>query len=249
MNIEKMLSDFYDSIKKVDEKLCETSKTTTLIFENLSNLKDTSNNFKLNENTCKYELAPLKIKLPNKPAKCFPVQTKKIEIILEVRNSIAFLNDEDTILDLIKRLHFDILIKCNKTNKFCAWHLDKHSQLKNDGDGDGENKYIHLEYHFTCGGTKMEESITDFGETLLLRSPRLMHPPLDVILGIDFVINQFIHKDYSRYFTNNSSYQNIVSEMKKLLWKPYCLALANNFYKKWGDGLNFEKGYSESLIG
>jgi len=244
MNIQRMLSDFYDTIKKVDEKLCEDLTIQTLIFENLANLKDSASNCELDNSVYKYELTPLKIKLPKKP-QCRPDTVKSIEITLEVGNEISLPNKKNLISDPIKLLKFNIQIKCSKTNNLCSWHLDKHSQLANEEDN--QYRYIHPEYHFTYGGRKMKG--LELGKTLLLTSPRLMHPPLDVILGIDFVINQFITNEYSKYFTINPTYQKIVSKMKELIWKPYCLALANNFYKGWSANLDFENGYSELLFG
>jgi len=244
MNIQRMLSDFCDSLEQEDIKLCKSYRTKTLIFENLAKLKDTAKYCSQEKDIWKYDLSPLKIKLPKKP-QCRPDNIKNIEITLEVGNEIFLSNKKNLISDPIKLLKFNIQVKCSKTNNLCSWHLDKHSQLPNNEDID--NRYIHPEYHFTYGGRKMKG--LDLGKTLLLTSPRLMHPPLDVILGIDFIINQFITNEYSKYFTVNPTYQKIVSKMKELLWKPYTLALANNFYKEWSGDLDFEEGYSELLFG
>jgi len=106
-----------------------------------------------------------------------------------------------------------------------SWHLDRHISE----DGDNEGKYIHPWYHFTFGGKAMEESDKDFGESLILPMPRVPHPPMDIALGVDFILHHFFRKEERKSITEESEYQKIVQKSQYRLWKPYFLTMARHW--------------------
>lgn len=106
------------------------------------------------------------------------------------------------------------------TNKVLSyWHLDF--------DSNNENEYVHPDFHLTFGGKNMSK--IKLGNVLLLPAPRLPHPPMDAILGIDFIISHFIKKDKSYKILNDPQYKKAVKSSQERLWKPYMLALANHW--------------------
>lgn len=98
---------------------------------------------------------------------------------------------------------------------FCSsWHLDRHLNKP-------ETKYTHPSYHFQFGGKKME-LIDD--ELLVLSSPRIPHPPMDLFLGFHFIISNFFsNKQYAfvKLLLNNYEYQEIIKRAQERLWIPY----------------------------
>jgi hypothetical protein len=88
-------------------------------------------------------------------------------------------------------------------------------------------------YHLQYGGDKLTND-EDFctGNVLFSDAPRVMHPPMDIVLAIDFVLANYysfhLCDDYHRLLMDEG-YQKIVNNAKKRFWKPYFLGLAANF--------------------
>lgn len=118
-----------------------------------------------------------------------------------------------------------------------AWHMDM--------DTDPNNDFTHPLFHINFGGKELEDEI-DTGDILLMRSPRLMHLPLDIFLGVDFVIQNFIGRKHDIY--QDFDYQRIIKKYKYLHWKPYALAFADNFYDL-GDSLKIDKDFAKNILG
>jgi len=122
------------------------------------------------------------------------------------------------------------------------WHLDY--------DNNNENEYVHPDFHLTFGGKTMSK--IKLGNVLLLPAPRLPHPPMDAILGIDFIISHFIKKDKSYKILNDPQYKKAVKSSQERLWKPYMLATANHWCNfscsKFQGGSELAGKYCPSLI-
>lgn len=110
----------------------------------------------------------------------------------------------------------------NKTYT-CAWHLDKNE------DCAGEHKFTHPLYHFQFGGHRMAN--INLGQSLLLGSPRLPHPPMDIVLSIHFIIKNFLgRRDYSRLYEmlEDEAYIEILERAQSRMFKPYFNAFKDN---------------------
>lgn len=133
--------------------------------------------------------------------------------------------------DSINELSFDIRIKAEdekKNNFLTSWHLDCH--IFDEGDGDPE--HCHPLFHFQHGGKTIlglyEDDEYNFGSSLFLESPRIAFPPMDIPLGINFVLSQF-YGDNWRKLSRNKTYLGIIKNSQKRLWKPYFTKLASYF--------------------
>ncbi len=122
--------------------------------------------------------------------------------------------------DPLHGYYFDINVfayknKTDTAKAFCSsWHLDRHLNK-------GETKYTHPSYHFQFGGKKME--LVD-DELLVLSSPRIPHPPMDLFLGFHFIISNFFsNKQFAfvKSLLSNYDYQQIIMRAQKRLWTPY----------------------------
>jgi hypothetical protein len=99
--------------------------------------------------------------------------------------------------------------------------------------GDNTPEFNHPSYHLQYGGEKLtgdEEFNT--GDVLFCDAPRVMHPPMDIILAIDFVLANYysfhICEEYRRLI-EDEDYQKIIKNAQNRFWKPYFLGLAANF--------------------
>lgn len=100
---------------------------------------------------------------------------------------------------------------------YACWHLDKNIKS-------AAPKYTHPYYHLQFGGNTMETK--DSGELLLLGSPRIPHPPMDLFLGFHFIINNFFSSKETDYpwvkkILNDGEYQEIMLRAQKRMWEPY----------------------------
>lgn len=96
------------------------------------------------------------------------------------------------------------------------WHLDK------DEKGNEDHKVTHPSYHFHFGGEELNGC--DTGEIMFMGAPRLAHPPMDLFLGIHFIINNFYNsKQYSfvKSLMLDEEYRDIIIRAQKRLWEPY----------------------------
>lgn len=115
-----------------------------------------------------------------------------------------------------------------------SWHFDKHDP----DDDDEESKFLHPEYHFTYGGRKMWGYTTtlNWGASLILPTPRFHYPPLDGILGIDFVLSNYIKKDRRNKITKLPEYKKMIRRSQERIWKPYYLSISNYWTKHLQEG-------------
>jgi hypothetical protein len=182
------------------------------------------------------------------------VSSKKYRAILSVEASGKLLLAEHE--DSMQHLAVNIVITewsgIEAGPIFCAWHLDSHppppkrneategpkekKNIKKDDDNskkEKESSFAHPRYHWQYGGKKVWEAGEDnfFGSHLLLESPRLPHPPLDVILAIDFVFANYYGKQW-RKLRAETEYQRIIQDAQQRYWLPYYNAIHNNWAKR-----------------
>jgi hypothetical protein len=99
------------------------------------------------------------------------------------------------------------------SNFFC-WHLDK--EVNTDGN------YSHPYYHFHAGGNHLNGR--NIGDLLMISSPRIPHPPMDIFMSIHFIIvNFFCSKDFSeqKKILDDDDYISIIERAQKRVLDPY----------------------------
>lgn len=107
----------------------------------------------------------------------------------------------------------------NSKIKKTSWHLDY--------DNNDRQEYIHPHFHLTWGGDMIKD--LDLGDVLLLPSPRISYPPMDIVLGIDFVLSNFIKSDVYKQIQNDSQYKAAVKNAQEKYWRPYMVSLAHHW--------------------
>ncbi|CAA0199615.1 hypothetical protein [Tenacibaculum maritimum] len=96
-----------------------------------------------------------------------------------------------------------------------SWHLDQHTVSQTD-------KYTHPSYHFQFGGNKIKTLSS--GDLLMLGTPRIPHPPMDIFLGFHFIMaNYFDNSKHSfvKDLLNDPVYETIIKRAQDRLWTPY----------------------------
>jgi len=129
----------------------------------------------------------------------------------------------------------------NITERNCLWHLDKHDSTKKVNSS-------HPLYHFEFGGSnKTETEGFSYGHFILLDTPRIMHPPLDIVLAIDFIIKHFYSYSDSQTLTNKQQYKDIIKNAQYRLWRPYYLSIVSQ-YHDFNSEYEFDKQFIKNIF-
>ena len=179
---------------------------------------------------------------------CLPVGIEKIpanDIDVEVNLTLLCCESkhEHYQQDPIRSLGVNITVNACYNNgqdikeANCSWHLDKGSPV--------DAQFSHPEYHMNFGGSHMVKQGDIFGNLLLLSSPRIIHPPMDIILSCDFIIRNFYTKSNHQKLTLNPKYLEIIENAKSRYWQPYSKA----FSSKWHDDHKIENLPYMNLVG
>lgn len=163
---------------------------------------------------------------------CIPAEIDELKLRFSIDIKGIIPDDtSDTVLDPLEKLTFDLELlgrgfdeeKQDLIDLHASWHLDKHIR----GADDGKPKYSHPEYHLAFGGNKMEVNSAIYGASLILPSPRLSHPPMDAVLGINFILQNYFNKKQIAGILANPEYRAIISYSQELLLKPYMISLTS----------------------
>ncbi|HIG75281.1 MAG TPA: hypothetical protein EYQ24_12100 [Bacteroidetes bacterium] len=100
-----------------------------------------------------------------------------------------------------------------------AWHLDRHGYETSPTDP------VHPVYHIHFGGNALKD-MEEYGHHFFLDTPRIAHPPLDVVLGIDFVLSNYFPNRRTRLMSDYATYADIVRSAQRRVWRPYSHAAA-----------------------
>ncbi|KGN76970.1 hypothetical protein HW49_11095 [Porphyromonadaceae bacterium COT-184 OH4590] len=194
------------------EKFCIDTSPLSKVAGELNKSKD-----------CSYNLQKLKFRIDDIPRNTVPSVVKLLEAILSVQIGEIDHTEEQVQNTVFGAYNFSIEIsgQVNGKKVISHWHLDF--------DNNSVNEYIHPEFHLTYGGNPMKN--IDLGDVLLLPSPRISHPPMDAVLGIDFIIRNFFKKDKCTKLLSNSQYRTAIQNSQRRLWRPYMLAVASHWCK------------------
>jgi len=124
--------------------------------------------------------------------------------------------------DQFTNLNVNIVLSGNTTagKAMFSWHLDR-------DDGQSKSNELHPRYHFQHAGREMRAQEEDWGLSLLLDSPRLMHPPLDGLLAVDFVLGAYLAKRYQSECLRDPTYVNMISKAQRRSWTGFAKAIAS----------------------
>lgn len=190
---------------------------------------DTSNN--ANPSLWGYRIDNLPITITSIPRHTYP-SVKQIQLKL----SISFLADYqiwDTGQDPIQKLNMDVMvIGSDKTGINCisSYHLDKHI----DDPSTPSIHEVHPLYHIQFGSGKIRKTPEaanlniENGGHLYLDTPRLLHYPLDFVLGFDFLLANYFPAAWSNLH-RNGQYVSLCRRYQDFFWKPYIHTLAKHW--------------------
>ena len=154
------------------------------------------------------------------------------KLILSVACNCDIGDTTDTVIDPIHALATKIQIKFEHWEEDpedmkvaqCCWHLDKHDATK-------ITETSHPLYHYEFGGSEIAKAENfDYGDFIIIDAPRIMHPPMDIVLAMDFVIKNYYKSADHSTLTGQSQYQKYVRNAQMRIWRPYAILFASNFH-------------------
>lgn len=101
------------------------------------------------------------------------------------------------------------------------WHLDTHI----DPPGTSPPDEAHPMFHLHFGGGRMAArrlaKAGCWGQMLEMHGPRIAHPPLDLILALDFILANATGPRWKKEFCKAKEYSTAVGNSQRRFWKPY----------------------------
>lgn len=170
--------------------------------------------------------------------KDIPRNTKPVLSILDVLLDVAYMETKN--IDIpISHYCFRITALGQSQGKVfkSSWHLDYDN---NDGQD-----YTHPHFHLTWGGDNIKD--LNLGDVLLLPTPRISYPPMDIVLGIDFVLSNFVKADVYKQIQSDSQYKTAVKNAQEKYWKPYMLSLAHHWCNNHCSQMQFDTIKAENF--
>lgn len=146
--------------------------------------------------------------------------------------------------DPLKKLEFNIYAYANDLDNdrevVYSFHLDRHIFEDEDLIPDE----VHPMYHFQFGGRKLKEKAVDYGQALFFDSPRISYHPMDFILGLDFLLSNFLPHIWKKLHMEGQ-YKNILKKYQEYFMKPYYLSIANSFDRSLTQNWNAQEIYPQ----
>jgi len=115
------------------------------------------------------------------------------------------------------------------------WHLDTHV----DGPEANPPDEAHPMFHLHFGGQRMADrrqtKANCWGQMLELRGPRFAHPPMDLVLALDFILANTTGPRWKNEFCKDKDYTSVVCNAQHRFWKPYKRTLFEFYTSKRQD--------------
>lgn len=155
-----------------------------------------------------------------------PTSANHLKIYLD--NLLKFKDNYSVDVDPLFKYKFEINVHAYNNDQYegscykSSWHLDQHTP--SDAD-----IYTHPSYHFQFGGKKIKTLSS--GDLHMLSAPRIPHPPMDIFLGIHFILANYFDNTthtFVKELLADYEYEEIIKRAQERLWTPYFKGFDSN---------------------
>jgi len=172
-----------------------------------------------------YEIDDFELDIP-KSRHIAPNEVDNLKLSLSLK-VIANCADWENLNDPLRELSFRVRIKgLGDKAYYSGFHIDRHPIQNNEGE-------IHPIYHLQYIVNPNEENDFAYGNVLSIDTPRVMHYPLEFVLGIGYLTSNFFPTAY-QVLLDDGCFVNLYRCYQKRFWKPYSHALAN-YWKPYSE--------------
>ncbi|MDT0676995.1 hypothetical protein [Autumnicola musiva] len=167
-----------------------------------------------------YDIEGLTLYLPTTGRHIHPNTITSLEITIDTK----ILCDHqiwNTFSDPFIQMNFRTVVRgIDSTGNYSfGFHIDRH-------DESIETDEIHPIYHIQY--LPRTDPSSQSGQVLLMDTPRMMHMPVDIILGVDLVLANFSPEIWHK-MRDESEYHTIFKKYQESFWRPYIHTFANNW--------------------
>lgn len=174
-----------------------------------------------------YEITDLKIPVDTiKHIKPKEIINNKLELILNMK-LIASFKDWERLNDPFIELNFNVIIRGisikendEESHYFC-FHIDKHDMAENSEEP-------HPIYHLQYSNNPYKSTNFNYGSTLYIDTPRILHHPVDLILGIGFLTSNFFPSAFEAIM-DDGFFPGLYKKYQDRIIKPYFHTLASHW--------------------
>ena len=132
-----------------------------------------------------------------------------------VANYIEWTSLSDPLLEM----HFKVIIRgIGDQNHFLCFHIDRHDLSENPSEP-------HPIYHLQYVVNPYRAHDFNYGSVLQIDTPRIMHYPMDFVLGIGFLTSNFFPMAFDSML-DDGTFTNLYKEYQERIWKPFAQSLA-----------------------
>jgi hypothetical protein len=210
--------------------------TTSVLETVISKLRDkdfipTLKDGSRDENIWGYDIEGFKIPLETlKHIKPNDIKSGEVYLDMKLR---AKIDNWKTFNDPFEELGFNVTIKgTGKQTYFFGFHIDKHIVKKENNEEKVKETDVvsepHPMYHlqYNLNPTKSKEP--KLGDLFYIDTPRIMHKPIDFILGISFLTSNFYPTAFE-ILKEVRGFRKLHDDYQDAIWKPYFHTLANQW--------------------
>jgi len=154
-----------------------------------------------------------------------PKEISRAEAYLSI-NLVSDFRNWGNVKDPFCELSFNVIIKGLKPKTkdgihYFGFHLDRHHESLLSDE-------LHPVYHLQYLNNPKKNVAFDYGETLNIDSPRFLHYPMDLILGLSFLIANFQPLNYSRLI-DDREFVKLIKDSQNNIWKPYSFTMSDHW--------------------
>lgn len=167
-----------------------------------------------------YEIEDFEIPLDTlKHVKPLTINSGSVTLNLKVRANVNSWNDMN---DPFLELNFNVNIKGigDKVYHF-GFHIDRHDMATTPNE---PHPIYHIQYNLNPNNSK----VFDYGSIMYIDTPRLLHFPLDFILGVGFLTSNFFPTAFS-LLSEERAFVKLNTQYQERIMKPYFHTLANHW--------------------
>lgn len=145
---------------------------------------------------------------------------QKVELTLNMK-MIADFTQWDTMNDPFIELNFQVVIRgISETGEhYLVFHVDRHDMSCTLDEP-------HPVYHIQYSNNPFNQPDFNYGSTLMIDTPRILHYPIDFILGIGFLTSNFFPIAFD-LLLNDGYFNSLYRKYQEKIVRPYVHTMAS----------------------
>ena len=147
-----------------------------------------------------------------------PKGIKEVAIYLDMK-VVAPFKEWRKLSDPLAELSFRVVLR--GCDSFAGFHIDRHDTTKTTSEP-------HPIYHLQYVVNPLNSPNFDYGSVLQLDTPRIVHYPMEFILGIGFLTSNFYPTAF-QVLLDDGIFTGLYKKYQEIIWKPHAHSIADHW--------------------